>query len=87
MDYFDDKIDIPDVCQFVYLSRVFTQLCRASMAQQIEVLLGVATLGDLRNIALDGSSRFFIHNAAFEYFLFIIVVKDYLQVVPWTSRR
>jgi len=43
---------------FVHLS-VYYAVCCANTAERIEVLFGVETLGDPRNIVLDGSPDFY----------------------------
>jgi len=48
-------INVPGVCQSVTRLRCAVRL---KAAERIEVLLGLETLGDLRNIVLDGGSDF-----------------------------
>jgi len=60
-------IDDPGVCEYVGLSILSViRLCSANTAERIEVLLGVETLGDTRNVILDRSANFlFGFDAAF----------------------
>jgi len=54
----------------VSLSRGFIELRCANTAERIEVLLGMETLGDLRNIVLDGGPDSpHIFDAAFDKLL------------------
>jgi len=68
-------INIPAVS--VSLSRGFTRLRCVNMAERIEVLLGVETIGDLRNTVLNGSPNF-SHgfDAAFAQLLWPLVTTD-----------